>query len=204
MQPSVRRPVCLIFALAGFGCAHGPGVSSDHLPLTRVVIYRNGVAYFERSGVVDEPRVEFQVKQDHVGDFLATLSVMEQGGSSVRSASFPIRLKEGTKAPPDGKTGAGVDASDLKTVTLEVDGRRHDLAGGTHAPRTSRRCRCTLRPSPQRLATVAELTSVGALSHSSGRASRAATRPPLAARFFVRGRCDTPHAVAPIQPNPRR
>ncbi|HZI03105.1 MAG TPA: hypothetical protein VEZ71_03730, partial [Archangium sp.] len=86
-------PACaaaLTLVSAAGGCAHGPAVSSDTLPLKKVVVYRNGVAYFERAGRVDADRVEFDVKPEHVGDFLATLSVVEHGGSSVRSASFPI------------------------------------------------------------------------------------------------------------------
>lgn len=75
------------------GCARGPDISADGLALKRVVVYRNGVGYFEREGRVDGDKVEFMVKDDHVGDFLASLAIMEEGGSSVRSASFPIRLQ---------------------------------------------------------------------------------------------------------------
>jgi hypothetical protein len=106
------------------GCATVPGVSSQNLPLKRVVIYRNGVAYFERQGSVSSERLSFQVRPDHVGDFLATLSVMEAGGSSVRAASFPLALED--KEPPPGPASK----SRLSTVTLELDGKHHDLAVG--------------------------------------------------------------------------
>ena len=55
-----------------------------------MVVYRNGVAYFERGGLVDESEVRFKMKEGEVGDFLATLAVMEKGGSSVRAAAFPL------------------------------------------------------------------------------------------------------------------
>src|SRR5215468_9535254 len=74
------------------GCARGPDVGSG-LGLRRVVIYRNGVGYFERQGRVEEDEVTFRVRTEKVGDFLATLAVIEQGGSSVRSASFPVDVK---------------------------------------------------------------------------------------------------------------
>ncbi len=77
------------------------------------------MGYFERSGTVKGDKIEFKVRPSHVGDFLATLAVVERGGSSVRAASFPMRS--------DAKPGAG---DDLQTVTLELDGEAHDLAVG--------------------------------------------------------------------------
>jgi hypothetical protein len=90
------RYVCSIAlaALTLAGCARGPNITTGQLPLTRVVVYRNGVGYFERSGHVDESQVTFKMRQRMVGDFLATLAIVEQGGSSVRSASFPLELPE--------------------------------------------------------------------------------------------------------------
>ena len=54
------RPLCLclLFA-AALGCAHRAGVSTSGLPVRQVVIYRNGVAYFERAGRVHDDRVQF-------------------------------------------------------------------------------------------------------------------------------------------------
>ncbi|MGO8998966.1 MAG: hypothetical protein ACLQVI_37040, partial [Polyangiaceae bacterium] len=40
-------------ALAGVGCAATPQVQVESLALKRVVIYRNGVGYFERGGHVE-------------------------------------------------------------------------------------------------------------------------------------------------------
>jgi len=76
------------------GCARHPAVSAEGLALRRVVIYRNGVGYFERAGHIQADRVYFKVKGSEVGDFLATLAVIEKGGSSVRSASFPIKTAQ--------------------------------------------------------------------------------------------------------------
>jgi hypothetical protein len=81
-------------SLALAGCARGPNVGSGDLPLRRVVVYRNGVGYFERSGHVDDERVTFAMRQRMVGDFLASLAVIERGGSSVRSASFPLEVED--------------------------------------------------------------------------------------------------------------
>src|SRR5688572_8107132 len=123
------------------GCARGPNVSTDQLPLRRVVVYRNGVGYFERAGNVDADRVTFKMRPRMVGDFLATLAIVEHGGSSVRSASFPIEVEDDVDphAPdpafigmleawkePDPKKAR----RKLKEVVLRLDGNEHDLAIG--------------------------------------------------------------------------
>src|ERR1700684_913610 len=85
--------------LVATGFSRQPIVRADALPLRHVVVYRNGVAYFERAGHVDEGEVRFKMKQTEGGDFLATLAVMEQGGSSVRAAAFPLDLGDDDAEP---------------------------------------------------------------------------------------------------------
>lgn len=133
-----------LFSLLSLGCARGPDVQAPALALRRVVIYRNGVAYFERAGRVDTNQVTFRVRNEKVGDFLATLAVMEQGGSSVRSASFPVDLDKDEpevdeepvdpryeillKPPVSKKPDKQKDK--LEKVTLTLDGLEHDLLVG--------------------------------------------------------------------------
>jgi hypothetical protein len=129
----LRPRFVLAFGLLALlsGCGRQPAVSADGLPLRRVVIYRNGVAYFERAGHVEENEVRFRVKDTEVGDFLATLAVSETGGSSVRSVAFPLKVddaagdKDGEphKKTEDEKRG-------LKHVVLALDGKAHDLEIG--------------------------------------------------------------------------
>ncbi|MGH7439713.1 MAG: hypothetical protein ACRENE_28825, partial [Polyangiaceae bacterium] len=99
-------------------------LTTDALPVKRVVVYRNGVAYFERAGHVERDEVRFKMRQTEVGDFLATLAVMERGGSSVRAAAFP--LKEEEELDDDGKP-VGPRTEDqkkgLETVVLSLDGK---------------------------------------------------------------------------------
>jgi len=120
----------LTIELAGSSCASGPPVTADDLKLKRVVIYRNGVAYFEREGRVEGERVRFKVRGDEVGDFLASFAVIEKGGSSVRAASFPLR-HEDPSPPPEAAGANSTDAKRrLETVVMEMDGREHELAVG--------------------------------------------------------------------------
>ncbi|WP_438020985.1 hypothetical protein WMF18_18785 [Sorangium sp. So ce315] len=126
------------------GCARGPDVDASGLALRRVVIYRNGVAYFERRGLIDADQVTFRVRKEKVGDFLATLAVIEAGGSSVRSASFPVEVDDGA-GEDDAPAQPGIEVTtasrpprakgeeerdELEKVKLTLDGREHDLVVG--------------------------------------------------------------------------
>jgi hypothetical protein len=128
-------PLALVFALVG--CGRQPAVSTNDLALRRVVIYRNGVAYFERSGHVEESEVHFKVKDTEVGDFLATLAVSETGGSSVRSVAFPMKVVEDEEDLAKDKDGKPIprkrtedEKRHLKNVVLGLDGKAHDLEIG--------------------------------------------------------------------------
>ena len=128
--------VVTLFALSA--CARGPNVASEQLPLRRVVVYRNGVGYFERAGHVEATDVKFRMRQSLIGDFLATLAIVERGGSSVRSASFPIQLED--QVDPRAKefqelwrsdfAGKLKEKNPLRNVVLRLDGLEHDLAVG--------------------------------------------------------------------------
>lgn len=129
---------CLFLLLAATaGCARGPNVTTEQLPLRKVVVYRNGVGYFQRSGEVDSDKVTFKMRRSMVGDFLATLAIVERGGSSVRAASFPLDIEEfeeqppiaySEKHPPPPTPPKPLDP--LREVGIELDGKEHDLLVG--------------------------------------------------------------------------
>jgi hypothetical protein len=132
----------LVTAVASAGCSAVPAFDADGLPLTTVVVYRNGVGYFERAGKVDADRVAFRVRKNEIGDFLATLAVLERGGSSVRSASFPLSVEKDKAPPPPppipmpgptattGEPAPAGRSSELETVVMALDGKDHDLQVG--------------------------------------------------------------------------
>lgn len=99
------------------GCAHRQVIAPGQgLPLTRVVLYRNGIGYFERSGLVEGDRLRFQVRRENVGDFLATLAVTDSTGRA-QSVSFP------SQEPTEGE-----EPSKLVDVIVGLDGdERHDV-----------------------------------------------------------------------------
>lgn len=136
--------LCACAALSQ-GCARGPDLRVDGLPIRKVVVYRNGVGYFERSGEVEGESVQFRMRQRMVGDFLATLAIVERGGSSVQAASFPLDVSRDDPEAPDPQFMRMLEAWDnpsrvpdsqnsgrdkLREVTLRLDGKQHDLAVG--------------------------------------------------------------------------
>ena len=145
MRVLSRSGAALALAVALFGCARGPDIASPELPLRRVVVYRNGVGYFERGGEVDGEEVSFKMRQRMVGDFLATLAIVERGGSSLKAASFPLEVDKNDPVAQDprfdrmleawnhpGEPPKAPDPSNerLRKVRLSLDGKEHDLAIG--------------------------------------------------------------------------
>jgi hypothetical protein len=132
--------LAVLAAAPAVGCGREAIATTDALPVHRVVVYRNGVAYFERSGHVDQDEVRFKMKQSEVGDFLATLAVMERGGSSVRAAAFPIKVDDdptqpsgddgSPTPPPKPRERTEDEKKGLETVVLSLDGHEHDLQVG--------------------------------------------------------------------------
>jgi hypothetical protein len=138
-SPLVFLAVCALYLPCASGCASRPILSANALPVDRVIVYRNGVAYFERTGHVDQDEVRFKMRPEEVDDFLATLAVMERGGSSVRAAAFPLEDAAPPNRPPpvlrpredDGENAPLPDkTSALRVVVLSLDGKAHDLRVG--------------------------------------------------------------------------
>jgi hypothetical protein len=95
----MKRSLLALGLLNSLGaCATGAAVRGDKLPVQNVVLYRSGVGYFERAGEIDGEAVEFSVKQREVGDFLSSLTAVEEGAGGVRSVSFEV--PEAPPAPP--------------------------------------------------------------------------------------------------------
>jgi hypothetical protein len=113
-------------ALLAIGVALLAAGCTSALPVRQVVVYRNGVAYFERGGYVARPEVRFKMKTSAVSDLLATLAVTEGGGT--RAAAGPPVQAVDVEYPESGE-GAG-DSGALETVVLSLDGHPHDLRIG--------------------------------------------------------------------------
>ncbi|MDB4955402.1 MAG: hypothetical protein JWO36_2971 [Myxococcales bacterium] len=78
----------LAAALAGCGPKHGSFVHVDNVALGRVVIYRNGVAFYERRATVTGGVLTVSVPRDRVDDFLKSLTVVD----AITNKPLPVSI----------------------------------------------------------------------------------------------------------------
>lgn len=87
------RPLLALILPLFLACCGEPrspyGVVDASLALDRVVLYRNGIGYFERRGEVDGDVLRIRVRKDQVDDLLKSLTVVDADGQAV-SVSMPL------------------------------------------------------------------------------------------------------------------
>jgi len=89
----MRTSLFLLASLALTGC--GATTSYVHSPdttLGRVVVYRNGVAYFERSARIEGDTLHLTVPADKVDDFLKSLTVIDAKTNQPAPIAYPSNL----------------------------------------------------------------------------------------------------------------
>lgn len=88
-----NRPLFHVFALLSLltsACTqHASYVKADSAALGRVVVYRNGIAYYERKASVDGDTLTMKVPADKVDDFLKSLTVTDAKSGQTLPVSFP-------------------------------------------------------------------------------------------------------------------
>lgn len=97
MRAMIRRSSLCALTLAASlfaGCAgemrtRYPSADSP-LKLDRVVLYRNGIGYFERVGEVDGNVLRLKVRKDQINDLLKSLTVVEKDTGRAVSVSMPL------------------------------------------------------------------------------------------------------------------
>ena len=82
-----------LFAAAVTGCTPKPKqatfVKVDQVSLGKVVVYRNGVAFYERRAQVEGGKLTVRVPRERVDDFLKSLTVVDAKTGKPLPASFP-------------------------------------------------------------------------------------------------------------------
>jgi len=91
----------LALATVGCGTTRTTFVKSE-TTLGRVVVYRNGVAYFERYADVQGDSLRLNVPEDKVDDFLKSLTVVDAVTGEPSPISYP-------SSPPSGNGGGTID-----------------------------------------------------------------------------------------------
>ncbi|MEO7734789.1 MAG: hypothetical protein ABIY55_27790, partial [Kofleriaceae bacterium] len=79
----------LAAAVVGCGPKHASFVKVDDVKLGRVVIYRNGVAFYERHAIVDGGILTVSVPRERVDDFLKSLTVVDAISKRPLPVSIP-------------------------------------------------------------------------------------------------------------------
>jgi hypothetical protein len=129
---ALSATICAFGALA---CGHHrpvrPGVPAlveDELPIRRVILYQNGVGYFERAGEIDGDAITLHCRPHQINDLLKSLTVIDRGTGRPVSVSLPLE-----------KSGARVlsqlprqvrNASGLLDVLRVFRGARVSVQGG--------------------------------------------------------------------------
>src|SRR5688500_15422227 len=123
----------VVFGAMFSGCATSgrtPGSATDSpLALQRVVLYRNGVGYFERSGRIEGRTLRLRVRKDQVNDLLKSLVVVDAKGR-VLGVSLPLDPQSWHKAalaalmPGHGKLADVLDSLGGTEIDVGADGRR--------------------------------------------------------------------------------
>ena len=106
-SPSLRRRLGLLTVglLAGsaIGCGtHTTAVKADSAALGRVVVYRNGVAYYERRALVTDGKLVITVPSDKIDDFLKSITITDMATNQPLPISFPAPGTRPTR--PNGTT----------------------------------------------------------------------------------------------------
>src|SRR5262245_60697309 len=86
----VLAPILALMCACGVPVAQSPLGPASELPVTRVVLYQNGVGYFERSGKVEGDVLGLQVRPSQINDLLKSLTVIDAGSGRAVSASLPL------------------------------------------------------------------------------------------------------------------
>ncbi len=88
---------CLaLLALLCSSCLLGKGQPSrvrhisEDLPISRVVLYQNGVGYFERQGKLDGNVLRLHCRPNQINDLLKSLTVIDRGSGRPVSISLPL------------------------------------------------------------------------------------------------------------------
>jgi len=124
-----------VAAAASLSACASPDPYGDALrmDLNRVVLYRSGVGYFERTGKTDSDTLRIKCRKDQVDDILKSLTIVDRSSGQAVSVSMPLDPQSwanaalATLAPGQGNIASVMDALRGTTVTLTT--RRGDATG---------------------------------------------------------------------------
>ena len=167
-------------AVAAVACG-GSGVHAtaprSQVPIKRVVLYQNGVGYFERHGTVRGNQLKLQARPSQINDLLKSLTVIDASKGRAVSISLPLEKTGAQKLlelPPQVRNASGLLGAlrmfrgakvTVSGITGSASGRVvgiEDLAAGSSGEHAHRDWRVTLKTDSGNLTVyrVADITTV--------------------------------------------
>ena len=129
----MRKPLLALILLAACHPAKSKfPTATAPLQLDRIVLYRNGVGYFERAGEISGEVLTLKVRKDQVNDLLKSLTIVERKSGRAVSVSMPLDPQTWANAalatlrPGGGSLAEVLDTLRGSAVTLvTTDGTIH-------------------------------------------------------------------------------
>jgi hypothetical protein len=128
LLPAILIPACL-------QCQERPADDSANLPIKRVVLYKNGIGYFEHLGRVrDNQEVTVSFTSGQLNDVLKSLTVLDLNGGRITGVAYgsaaPVERQLGDlRIPTDDKTSLAEFLSALRGARLEVRNGSSTITG---------------------------------------------------------------------------
>ncbi|PKN55386.1 MAG: hypothetical protein CVU56_21630 [Deltaproteobacteria bacterium HGW-Deltaproteobacteria-14] len=107
MRTTALTALLLTSGLTAACGTYASHVEADDATLGRVVVYRNGIAYYERTAQVTDGSLTLTVPHDKVDDFLKSLTVKDAKSGETLPVSFPT-----SGATSDGKVDMRVQIAE--------------------------------------------------------------------------------------------
>ncbi len=104
-------PLAILFS----ACAPDPLAAPppSELSVTRVIVYQNGIGYFERRGEAHGGALTLRIRPDQIGDLLKTLTVVSLNGGQAVSVALPVdktRARQLADLPEQVRNSGGLQA----------------------------------------------------------------------------------------------
>ncbi|HET9400553.1 MAG TPA: hypothetical protein VFO34_06350 [Candidatus Acidoferrales bacterium] len=89
MKVSKVAVACLMLVSLVSAESPAAGVESERLPVTRVILYKNGVGYFEHAGRVrDSQDVNIEFTTNQLNDVLKSLTILDMGKGRITGVNY--------------------------------------------------------------------------------------------------------------------
>ncbi len=117
--------------------AEPPAISTSSaerqiLPLKRVVLYSNGVAYFERRGTVTgRAEIALDFKQSQIDDVLKSMLVLDLGKGRIESVSYNTSLPAEARLDEIPFSVDAAEPAGLAAILKKLQGARVAVTGAT-------------------------------------------------------------------------